>query len=56
MVLPVFAVATLAVFVITRAADTISTQVLHNTVVISFGNGDEVEPVPFVQEMSAKLQ
>jgi len=49
-------VVTFAVFVRLSAAATISTHVLHKIVVISFGYGDDVEPVPFVHEMSAKLQ
>jgi hypothetical protein len=53
---PTIVVVTFAVFVSVSAAATISTHVLHKIVVISFGYGDDVEPVPFVHEMSAKLQ
>ena len=53
---PTCALAALAVFVIVRAAATMSVQVLHNMVDISLGKGEEVEPVPFVHEISAKLQ
>jgi hypothetical protein len=53
---PTFTVAALAVFVIVSAAATMSTQFLFIIVDISFGNSLEVQPLPFVQEISAKLQ
>jgi hypothetical protein len=46
----------LAVFVMVSAAATISTQFLFIIVETSLGNSLEVKPVPFVQEISAKLQ